>query len=252
MATKTRKTLFNNEHVSLPGADLYRGDCLAVLPILAGPFDAVVTDPPYSSGGQSKGDRARPTGDKYLNNGAAKYPDFLGDTKDQRSYLHWSALWMSLCMERMAAGGLMIVFSDWRQLPVTTDAMQAAGVTWRGVAVWDKTGGARPYKGGFRSQAEYIVWGSKGPLNGERYSPGVFRVNPLAGGKLHQVGKPLPLMEDLVAACGPRILDPFMGSATTGVAALQQGKQFVGIEASQHYFQVAIERLRSSAKTRAN
>ncbi len=139
MATKTRKTLFNNEHVSLPGADLYRGDCLAVLPILAGPFDAVVTDPPYSSGGQSKGDRARSTGDKYLNNGAAKYPDFLGDTKDQRSYLHWSALWMSLCMERMAAGGLMIVFSDWRQLPVTTDAMQAAGVTWRGVAVWDKT-----------------------------------------------------------------------------------------------------------------
>ncbi|MDP2794373.1 MAG: hypothetical protein Q8O25_09895 [Sulfurisoma sp.] len=72
----------------------------------------------------------------------------------------------------------MIVFSDWRQIPVTTDAMQAAGVTWRGIAVWDKTGGARPYKGGFRSQAEYIVWGSKGPLKGERYSPGVFRVNP--------------------------------------------------------------------------
>lgn len=251
MTSRNRKPIFNNEHVSLPGADLYRGDCLAVLPGLAGPFDAVVTDPPYSSGGQSKGDRARSTGDKYLNNGAAKYPDFLGDTKDQRSYLHWSALWMSLCMERMAAGGLMIVFSDWRQLPVTTDAMQSAGVTWRGVAVWDKTGGARPYKGGFRSQAEYIVWGSKGPLNGERYSPGVFRVNPLAGGKLHQVGKPLPLMEDLVAACGPRILDPFMGSATTGAAALAQGKQFVGIEASEHYFQVAIERLGGSAKTRA-
>lgn len=59
MATQTRKPLFNNEHVSIPGADLYRGDCLAVLPGLAGPFDAVVTDPPYSSGGQSKGDRGR-------------------------------------------------------------------------------------------------------------------------------------------------------------------------------------------------
>lgn len=76
-------------------------------------------------------------------------------------------------------------------------------------------------------------------------------MNPQAGGKLHQVGKPLPLMEDIVAACGPRILDPFMGSATTGAAALQQGKRFVGIEASEHYFQVALERLGGSAKSRA-
>jgi site-specific DNA-methyltransferase (adenine-specific) len=248
MATRnTRKTkLLNNPtHVALEGADLYRGDCLAILPGIDGPFDAVVTDPPYSSGGQSKGDRARSTGQKYLNSGSTAYPDFLGDTKDQRAYLHWSALWMGLCFERLAEGGLMIVFSDWRQLPVTTDAMQAAGATWRGIAVWDKTGGARPYKGGFRSQCEYIVWGSKGPLKGERYSPGVFRVNPQAGGKLHQVGKPLPLMDDLVAACGPRILDPFMGSATTGLAALNQGKEFVGIEASQHYFRVAVDRLQS-------
>lgn len=248
MAIRNRKSLFNNQHIELPGANLYRGDCLAVLPGLPGPFDAVVTDPPYSSGGQSKGDRARSTGEKYLNSGASKHPDFLGDTKDQRAYLHWSALWMGLCFERLAQGGLMIVFSDWRQLPVTTDAMQAAGFTWRGIAVWDKTGGARPYKGGFRSQAEYIVWGSKGALHGERYSPGVFRVNPLAGGKLHQVGKPLPLMEYLVAVCGPRILDPFMGSATTGMAAIGQGKYFTGIEASRHYYQVAIDRIKGGRK----
>jgi len=247
MATKS-KTLLNNSRFTLPGADLRRGDCLAVLPGLAGLFDAVVTDPPYSSGGQSKGDRARSTGDKYLNNGNAKFPDFAGDTKDQRSYLHWSALWMGLCYERLAEGGLMLVFSDWRQLPVTTDAMQAAGVTWRGIAVWDKTGGARPYKGGFRAQTEFIVWGSKGALKGERYSPGLFRHNPLAGGKLHQVGKPLPLMEELVAACGDRILDPFMGSATTGMAALSHGKTFTGIEASPHYFEVAKARLSARLK----
>jgi site-specific DNA-methyltransferase (adenine-specific) len=237
--------LFNNPPVILPGAALYRGDCLAVLPALDGPFDAIVTDPPYSSGGQSKGDRAKSTGNKYLNSGATLYPDFLGDTKDQRSYLHWSALWMSLCAERLTDGGLMLVFSDWRQLPVTTDAIQSAGITWRGVAVWDKTGGARPYKGGFRSQTEFIVWSSKGPLHGTRYSPGLFRVNPLAGGKLHQVGKPVPLMDELVAACGDRILDPFMGSATTGVSALTQGKSFTGIEASPDYFEVAVARLRA-------
>lgn len=245
-----KQPIFNNpNHMRLAGADLHRGDCLAVIPTLAGAFDAVVTDPPYSSGGQSKGDRARSTGQKYLSSGGSSFPDFLGDTKDQRSYLHWSALWMGLCYDKLVNGGLMIVFSDWRQLPITTDAMQAAGFTWRGIAVWDKTGGARPYKGGFRSQAEYIVWGSKGPLKGERYSPGVFRVNPQAGGKLHQVGKPLPLMDELVAACGPHILDPFMGSGTTGASAITQGKEFTGIEASQHYFHVAVDRLKDLANT---
>lgn len=233
----------NTSSVSIGRSELFRGDCLAVLPQLNGFFDAVVTDPPYSSGGQSKGERSRSTGAKYLNSGAVIYPDFVGDSKDQRSYLHWSALWMGMCADLLNDGGLMVVFSDWRQLPVTTDAMQAAGITWRGIAVWDKTCGVRLYKGGFRAQAEYIVWGSKGSLKGDRYSPGVFRVNPLSGGKLHQVGKPLPLMNDIVAACGDRILDPFMGSATTGLAALNQGKSFVGIEASPHYFTVAVDRL---------
>ncbi|GAB2182690.1 site-specific DNA-methyltransferase [Denitratisoma sp. agr-D3] len=248
MATKkstNRKTpLFENQdHITLPGAELYRGDCLAIIPGLTGGFDAVVTDPPYSSGGQSKGDRARSTGDKYLNNGSTQFPDFLGDTKDQRAYLHWSALWMGLCYDQVVDGGLMIAFTDWRQLPVTSDAIQAAGFTWRGVGVWDKTEGVRPYKGGFRAQCEYFVWGSKGSLKGEGYAPGLFRVPPRAGGKLHQVGKPLPLMEQLLANLGPRILDPFMGSATTGVAALSQGKEFTGIEVSGHYFQVALDRL---------
>ena len=149
----SQQPIFNNpNHVQLAGADLHRGDCLAVIPGLQGQFDAIVTDPPYSSGGQSKGDRARSTGQKYLNSGSTVYPDFRGDTKDQRSYLHWSALWMALCYDKLAEGGLIIAFTDWRQLPVTTDAIQAAGFTWRGVGVWDKTGSARPYKSGLRAQ----------------------------------------------------------------------------------------------------
>lgn len=243
------KPILNNPNVTcLPGAELYRGDSLSILSALQGTFDAVVTDPPYSSGGQSKGNRAASTGAKYLNTGGVHLPDFAGDSKDQRSYLHWSALWMSLCYERLSPGGLAIVFTDWRQLPVTTDAMQCAGFTWRGVGVWDKAGSSRPYKGGFRAQTEFFVWGSKGPLVGDGYAPGLFRVQQKAGEKLHQVGKPLPLMEQLVAACGTHILDPFMGSGTTGLAALQQGKRFTGIELSEHYHRVAVDRLKQRPK----
>lgn len=50
-------------------------------------------------------------------------------------------------------------------------------------------------------------------------------------------------MADLVAAADGHILDPFMGSGTTAVAALKQGKRFTGVEISGHYFQVASERL---------
>jgi site-specific DNA-methyltransferase (adenine-specific) len=154
---------------------------------------------------------------------------------------------MSLCYEKLTAGGLMVVFSDWRQLPVTTDALQAAGFTWRGVGVWDKGNSSRPYKGGFRAQTEFFAWGSKGPLVGDTYTPGVFSVQQRPGGKLHQVGKPVALMEPLVAACGGRVLDPFMGSATTGLVAIEQGKHFTGIELTEHYYQVAVERLQSAA-----
>ena len=92
--------------VELTGARLYQGDCIAVLGGLGDQFDAVVTDPPYSSGGQSKGSRSMSTGAKYLNSGSSKYPDFVGDTKDQRSYFHWSALWMSLSADMLIDGGL--------------------------------------------------------------------------------------------------------------------------------------------------
>lgn len=53
-------------------------------------------------------------------------------------------------------------------------------------------------------------------------------------------------MADLVAAADGHILDPFMGSGTTGVAALKQGKRFTGIEVSGHYFEVAVERMRAA------
>src|SRR5690606_36701305 len=107
---QNQPTLSNTSLTRLPGADLYRGDCLSVLAALTGPFDAVVTDPPYSSGGQSKGNRAASTAAKYLNTGGEHLPDFAGDSKDQRSYLHWSALWLALCYEKLAPGGLAIVF----------------------------------------------------------------------------------------------------------------------------------------------
>jgi ABC-type arginine transport system ATPase subunit len=56
-----------------------------------------------------------------------------------------------------------LVFSDWRQCPTTSDALQMAGWTWQGKIAWIKPA-SRPRKGGFKQSTEYILWGVKGTL----------------------------------------------------------------------------------------
>ena len=127
-------------------------------------FDAVVTDPPYASGGTKQNERNRTTNQKYSSMKAENaLPDFDGDNKDQRSWTHWMAEWLYDVRKACKAGAPICLFIDWRQYPSITDALQWAGWIWRGTAVWDK-GNSRPQKGRFRQQAEYIVWGSNGPM----------------------------------------------------------------------------------------
>ena len=202
--------------------------------------DAVVTDPPYSSGGQFRGDRMAKTSDKYQSpEHRGKYEEFAGDTRDQRAYHYWSTLWLSECWRIAKAGAPICVFSDWRQLPTTTDMLQAGGWVWRGIAVWDKTEAARPQKGRFRNQCEYIVWGSKGdmPIEG-KCLPGVFRLPINSGNKLHMTAKPMPIMRSILEICpaGGVVLDPFFGSGSTGKAALEMGMHYIGMELVPEYY----------------
>lgn len=232
---------------------LHHGDCLSWLRTLPDEsVDAVITDPPYSSGGAFRGDRMSDTDDKYTQSGhKGRLPSFEGDTRDQRSFAYWEALVLSECLRVTKHGGVVAVFTDWRQLPSTTDAVQAGGWCWRGIAVWDKTEGTRPQSGRFRSQCEYVVWGSRGALSLDRRSPclpGVVRAATRVDDKHHQTGKPTEVMRWLAKFCesGGVILDPFAGSGTTGVAALLEGRSFVGCERSTEYFEIARRRLEAA------
>jgi site-specific DNA-methyltransferase (adenine-specific) len=229
---------------------IHSGDCLRVLRDL--PSDqvaAVITDPPYSSGGAMRSDRMASTTSKYTLGGTlAHRADFAGDNRDQRSYGYWSALWLGEALRVTRSGGVCVLFTDWRQLPVTCDALQAGGWVWRGIVPWDKTESARPDKGRFRNQCEYVVWGSKGPLGVAPPEapclPGVIRSRVLRSDKHHIAGKPTDVMRALVRIVyqGGTILDPFCGSGTTGVAAIEAGLDFIGCEAVETYAAVARER----------
>jgi len=229
-------------------ATLYNGDALSILPHLKrGAYGAALTDPPYCSGGDVR-NKDRPTSSKYLSSAqSGLYPEFAGDTRDQRSFLAWSTLWLSEVREVLAPGALIVVFSDWRQLPVTTDALQCAGFVWRGIVIWDKTEGCRPQLGRYRNQSEFAVWGTKGPrkLCGNT-APGVLR-HSVGNRKHHIAGKPVNLMKDLLSIMDGPILDPFMGSGTVGVACAEAGHNYTGIEIERPYFDIACERLKQTA-----
>ena len=108
-------------------------------------------------------------------------------------------------------GGVALIFTDWRQLPATTDAVQSGGWVWRGVVPWYKPS-SRPMPGGFSSSCEYVVWGSAGPMERDYkdgvYLPGFFQANAPRD-REHLTQKPVDIMQKMVAVApeGGTILD---------------------------------------------
>lgn len=241
---------------------LLHGDCLKMLDeIEDSSIDFLLTDPPYSSGGLFAGQRKTNTRTKYCDkdyNGAAALPDFTGDNRDQLSYIYWSALWISKAMEKLKHGAIACVFSDWRQLSATINALQCGGMIFRGVVVCDK-GNSRNIPNRFRNDCEFIVWGTKGSRSTKvtgslkGYS-GCYHIRGMnTREKHHQTEKPVELLEKLmdISPEGGTVLDCFMGSGSTGVACLNTDRNFIGIELSTEYFSIAEQRIGEVTSRRA-
>lgn len=230
---------------------LYHCDVFDLAEIV-GPFAGLITDPPYSSGGAFRGDRVAASSLKYSNAAEdARYKTlFGGDNRDQRSYLAWSMLWMLAFYRRMVEGGVLLCFTDWRQLPTVTDAVQAAGFVYRGIGVWDKTYG-RPHRGVFRGGAEYVVHGSVGAISDHKYFPHpVFESQRIAQrSRLHIAEKPVSVMEWLCKFVPPGgvVVDPFCGSGSTLVAARRLGLPSVGADIDPECLDITIRRLQQGA-----
>lgn len=241
---------------------IYHGEACAVLADLPpASVDVVLTDPPYSSGGMFRGDRTRDVDDKYTQPGGGggsplvkkSFGVFDGDAKDQRSWMLWTTAWSWGAREVIRPGGYMFAFTDWRQLPATTDALQLGGWTWRGVLAWDKgQDRGMPVRGFFRSNVEFVAWGTSGPLvdrDKVEAFPGAVITAPVRsdadGPKVHPTQKPTALLKHLLSVVPGEnlaVLDPFMGSGSTIVAAKYAGHRAVGIEVSERYCEIAAKR----------
>lgn len=249
---------------------VFLGDCREIIPELGEiQFDLVLTDPPYSSGGAMRSDRSLPASEKYRQTDTIKVdPEFSGDNRDQRSFTLWCSDWMAAALWKTRAGGALLCFIDWRNLPCVIDATQVGGWVYRALIPWDKTQACRPNKGWFRAQCEYVVGCSAGTLSQGadapgRVSPGFFeiieeldesesdtderlaRCRVVGAAKQHITEKPVKLCEMLINTREDWqvVFDPFAGSGTTLKACKSLGRQGIGIEASREYCDVISRRL---------
>lgn len=187
----------------------------------------VATDPPYSSGGLFASARQSGSVDKYKQGGSKiEYPEFFGDTRDQRSWTRWMANWLQVYLTRAEESAYLFTFTDWRQMPSTTDALQWAGWTWRGTNVWDKGGASRKESGGHA---------------GVKFSPS-------PRDKKHVAQKPVDVMQWLLEINTGLVVDPFVGSGTTILAADKLGRPCYAAEMSPAIAAVCLERLKEAGK----
>ncbi len=204
---------WRTEHLA-DGVTLYCGDCREILPTL-GKFDACVTDPPYGIG---RDGQAKTTG----GNGGRKAYTFKGWDQSRPGKDVFDII-RSVTDEQVIWGGNY--FADY--LPATGKWL-----------VWDK--GQRINQ----SDGELAYTSKDGALR-------IFtknRVALLVEGAVHPTQKPIEIMVwsiQQLSGC-QTILDPFMGSGSTGVAAVKLGLSFVGIEVDREFFDIACRRIQAA------
>jgi site-specific DNA-methyltransferase (adenine-specific)/modification methylase len=198
--------------VQIGNATLILGDCMDVLPTLD-KVDAVITDPPYGIGANKM----------TLGNGKRKL---------DRGQMDWDAkppsdelmtLIFGLADKQIHWGG------NYFNVPPS-----------RCWLVWDKCTGANSF-----ADCE-LAWTNLDSVVKKLTLPWLgSNAKDESGERVHPTQKPLNLMRWCIDVAGDAetILDPFMGSGTTGVAAIQLGRKFIGIEREPKYFDIACQRI---------
>ena len=228
------------------------GDCLSLLPEMlrgggdgggsGGPFDHIITDPPYEDVHHDH--HARASIRRSDGRPAPRGVNFDGiDAIRDRAALE---------MVR-AARGWVIIFCLAEGVRAWRDALQAAGARWHGTLAWVKPDAAPRFDGtgparGFECIA--CAWAGSGRRRWNRGGGrGVYTCLTEKGG--HAAAKPIALMTALAGDFtrpGQVICDPFMGSGTTGLAALRLGRRFCGIEMDRETFNTAEARLAAARR----
>lgn len=222
---KTRKEVIGD-------AVLYLGNCLEALPRIE-QVDCVLTDPPYGDGANTVYGQH----DKMIQGN----DDPVLNCQMLREVYH--------CLRK---NGIVWNFSNWKHQDFLRSYIaRYSRLKLKHTVIWDKNG--MKLGGAFRPQYEVVLVLEKGKpafhrkdyADVQRFST----VNHTASSHPHE--KPLPLLKGMLAhstQAGDTVLDPFMGSGSTGVACALMGRKFIGIELEQRYFDMACKRIEDAYK----
>ncbi len=229
-------------------ATLHLGDCLEVMETL-GSVDAIVTDPPYCSGSVSEASRTAAKGQGLRSENITKLGWFVGDNMGTAGLASLLRSMAFRGLKIMRPESSMLVFCDWRMVANLAPTIESAGLRFQNLVVWDK--GMMGLGMGFRAQHEIILHYTAGsPKYHDLGTSNVIRTSRVsANDREHQTQKPTELMEALlgvVSGVGGTVLDPFMGSGSTGVACVNLGRKFIGIERDPAHFETACRRIEAA------
>ena len=225
---------------------LLYGDCLELMrDIPDRSIDLIATDCPYhivSGGCTNKGD----------GNGIFRKEN-AGDGKlFAHNDISFSA-WIPEAYRVLKPDTHFYVFCNGRNMMKLQQAAEAAGFTYQNTRVWDK-GNVTPNRY-YMNACEFVLLFRKGRARTINYTgtSNMLRVKNRVGKKSHPTEKPVDLMQIFIensSAAGDLILDPFMGTGSTGIACMNTGRRFIGMELDLGYFEIAQKRIEESQKNR--
>lgn len=214
MQSGWENTVSRIEHLA-EGLTLYLGDCREILPTL-GKVDAVVTDPPYGIGENAK---------RIASRGKLAAPKDYGE-------FSWDVKPIDAATVEM-----ILACSDWQIIFGGNYFQLGPTSCW---LVWDKQNGGNDF-----ADCE-LAWTNLPKAVRRIYWRWNGMIRKGSEERVHPTQKPVGVIRwclEQLPATAELVCDPFMGSGTTGVACIREGKSFIGIEREPVYFDAAIKRL---------
>lgn len=233
------------------------GDCLNILRQMpAGSIDLVITSPPYnlknSTGNGMKDGRGGKWANAALQNGYSNHDDCMPHDK----YVKWQRDCLNEMVRIIPENGAIFYNHKWRvQAGLLQDRQDITkGLPVRQIIIWKRAGGLNFNAGYFLPTYEviYLIAKPKFKLSPKANAYGDVWELPQEMKNGHPAPFPVSLIDRIVASTNARIiLDPFMGSGTTAISAINFKRDYIGIDISPEYCKAAKERIkRHKAQTK--
>jgi DNA modification methylase len=203
--------------------------------------DHIITDPPYNISKQ----------DNFVS---------MASRREGLSFGHWDRecdyTWIKDYKRVLSSNGSLVVFCSYRSISYLIDEIEKAGLVMKDVLIWKKTNPMpRNTSRRYVQDTEYAVWAvnnkAKWVFNkpeDKAYLRAMYETPKVSGNErtFHPTQKSLKLLKDIISVHtneNELILDPFMGSGTTGVAAKSLNRRFIGCDIQKEFFDLSLDRI---------